>query len=234
MNRMFVGSIAAAAAGLAFAGAADATLISFSDPSGLAAEAEFTLLNPNQIQIRLKNTSTGVPMGFDSADQLLTGLTWSTFGVVGQTITGGTAQTGPDSASIGFSISDVGPNEDIGGEWGYGAGPISGLSNFFITGNQSGQTLFGGSNLDGPANGDGPQAGLVADPALVALGGTGAIQDEIIVTINLSLAQPNLDFLNVADIYVEYGSDAAFVRVPAPGSAALLCVAGLVATRRRR
>ncbi|MCB9838329.1 MAG: hypothetical protein H6813_03240 [Phycisphaeraceae bacterium] len=225
---------AVAAAGLAMAAPASATIISFMDSSGLSAEAEFTLLNPNQIQIRLKNTSTGVPMGFDSADQLLTGLTWDTFGVAGQTITGGTAITGPDSSSIGFNHANVGPGGDVGGEWGYGMGPISGLSNFFITGNMSGQTLFGGANLDGPANGDGPQAGLVADPALVALGGTGAIQDEIIVTINLSLPQPNLDFLSVADVYVEYGSDAAFVHVPTPGSLALFGVAGVAAVRRRR
>lgn len=234
MTGIFTKAAAIAAAGLALASSANATLISFTDSSGLSAEAEFTLLNPNQIQIRLQNTSTGVPLGFDSADQLLTGLTWDTFGVAGQTITGGTAVTGASSSSIGFSIANVGPGGDVGGEWGYGAGPISGLGNFFITGNQSGQTLFGGANLDGPAGGDGPQAGLVANPILVALGGQGAIQDEIIVTINLSMTQPNLDFLNDADIYVEFGSDAAFVRVPTPGSAAIFAVAGIAAIRRKR
>jgi len=234
MTGMFTKTAAIAAAGLALTSGANATLISFSDPSGLAAEAEFTLLNPNQIQIRLQNTSTGVPMGFESADQLLTGLSWNSFGVVGQTITGGSGITGPTSSSIGFSITDVGPGDDIGGEWGHGAGPISGLLNHFISGNTSGLTLFGGANLDGPAGADGPQAGLVASPILVALGGVGAIQDEIIVTINLSLAQPNLDFLKDTELLVEFGSSAAFIRVPTPGSLALFGVAGLAAARRRR
>jgi len=227
-------TVVVAIAGLAISANAGATLISFNDASGLAAEAEFTLLNPNQIQIRLQNTSTAVPMGFASADQLLTGLSWNSFGVAGQTITGGTAITGASSSSIGFSIANVGPGGDVGGEWGFGAGPISGLGNHFISGNNSGLTLFGGANLDGPANGDGPQAGLVANPILVALGGTGAIQDEIIVTINLSLAQPNLDFLNNTDLLVEFGSSAAFITVPTPGSIAILGVAGLAAIRRRR
>jgi len=234
MSGKFVGIAAVAVACLALAQDARAVLIQFNDPSGLAAEAEFTLLNPNQIQIRLKNTSTGVPMGFDGADQLVTGLSWNSFGVPGQTITGGGAITGPTSGSIGFSGGDVGPGADVGGEWGYGAGPISGLGNHFIAGNTSGLTLFGGPNLDGPANADGPQAGLVANPVLVALGGTGALQDEIIVTINLALAQPNLDFLDDTEILVEFGSDAAYIVVPGPGSAALLMIAGLTAVHRRR
>lgn len=236
MRGMISKTVAVSVAGLAFSAAANATLISFMDASGLAAEAEFTLLNPNQIQIRLQNTSTAVPMGFDGADQLLTGLSWDSFGVVGQSITGGTAVTGASSSSIGFSIANVGPGEDVGGEWGHGAGPISGLGNHFISGNASGLTLFGGPNLDGPPNGnpDGPQAGLVANPLLVTLGGTGAIQDEIIVTINLSLAQPDLDFLGETNLRVEFGSSAAFINVPTPGAAALLGVAGIAATRRRR
>jgi hypothetical protein len=231
---MFSKSVAIVVAGLALSASANAMLISFSDPSGLAAEAEFTLLNPNQIEIRLQNTSTGVPMGFAGADHLLTGLSWNSFGVAGQTITGGAAETGPTSSSIGFSIANVGPGENIGGEWGHGAGPISGLLNHFISGNSSGLTLFGGANLDGPVNPNGPQAGLVATPALVPLGGNGAIQDEIIVTINLSLAQPNLDFLDNTELLVEFGSSAAFLRVPTPGSLAIFGIAGICAIRRKR
>ena len=51
-------------------------LFTFSDPAGLAAEAEFTLLNPTTLQIRLKNTSTGAPGGFQASDQILTGISW--------------------------------------------------------------------------------------------------------------------------------------------------------------
>jgi hypothetical protein len=234
MFGMSVKSGVVAVAGLALSASANAVLIPFSDSSGLGAEAEFTLLNPNQIEIRLKNTSTGVPMGFAGADQLLTGLSWNSFGVAGQTITGGTAITGPTSSSINFSVANVGPGGNVGGEWGHGTGPISGLLNHFISGNSSGLTLFGGANLDGPANPNGPQAGLVANPALVALGGSGAIQDEIITVINLSLAQPNLDFLDDTELLVEFGSSAAFIRVPTPGSLALFGIAGIAAVRRRR
>ena len=234
MSGMFTKSVAVTVAGLALAASASATLITFTDPSGLAAEAEFTLLNPNQIQIRLKNTSTGVPMGFEGADQLLTGLSWDSFGVAGQAIVGGSALTGPMSFSINFSISNVGPNADVGGEWGYGTKPISGLGNHFISGNTSGLILFGGPNLDGPVNPDGPQAGLVANPGLVPLGGTGAIQDEIIVTIDLALALFNLDFLNNTKLDVEFGSSAAFIHYPTPGTLALFGIAGVGAIRRKR
>ena len=61
------------------------TVIFFSDPSGLSAEAEFTMLNPTTLEVRLRNTSTGVPFGFDEADQLLTGISWD-FGEVGQNV----------------------------------------------------------------------------------------------------------------------------------------------------
>ena len=44
-------------------GAAGSIIVTFSDPSGLSAEAEFSLLNATTLQIRLRNTSTGVPGG---------------------------------------------------------------------------------------------------------------------------------------------------------------------------
>ena len=90
------------------------------------------------------------------------------------------------------------------------------------------------AEIDSPAGANGPQAGLVANPTLVALGGTGTIQDEIIVVINLSLAQGNLDFLSDTELLVEFGSSAAFLRVPTPGSLAIFGVAGVCAIRRRR
>ncbi len=98
-------------------------------------------------------------------------------------ITGGTVLTGPTSSSLNFSIQNVGPNENVSGEWGYGNldGTVA-LTNF-ISANTAQATPFGGMNLDGPANIDGPQAGLVADPLLIALGGLGAIQDEVIATL---------------------------------------------------
>lgn len=215
-------------------------LIHFSDPSGLAAEAEFTILNPTTLQIRLRNTSTGVPLGFDSADQLLTGLSWD-FGHPGFNgdimITGGTVLTGPTSSSLNFDITNVGPNADVGGEWGYGNMDGTGALTNFISGNEAQSTVFGGPNRDGPVGIDGPQAGLVASPVLVPLGGLGAIQDEIVATLTLSgelTKAALLHDLQSNGVRVEFGSDAAFIEVPAPAAAGMLGIAGLIATRRRR
>ena len=241
-------------------GAAGSIIVTFSDPSGLAAEAEFSLLNATTLRIRLRNTSTGVPGGFGNSDQILTGLAWD-FGDPGSngdiTITGGTVFTGPKSRSLNFNIQNVGPNEDVSGEWGYGNMDGTGLLTNFISATTAHATRFGGLNLDGPVNIDGPQGGLVADPLLIPLGGLaaiqdevipilsfsggglGAIQDEVIATLSLSGALMESELL--ADLIangvrVEFGSDAAFIDgvVPAPGTIALLAIAGLLGRPRRR
>ncbi len=219
---------------------ADAVLASilytYNDASGLGAEAEFTFINPTTLQVRLKNTSTGVPGGFSNSDQILTSVSWTFKG--GITITGGTVFTGPTSSSLNFSILNVGSNADVSGEWGFGNGGATGLGlNYFST-NTAGTTAFGGANLDATVNIDGPQAGLVANPALVPLGGLGAIEDEVIATLTLSGAYSEV--LLHADLLAngstaEFGSDAAFVPgVPGPGALAVIGVAGILAGRRRR
>lgn len=225
------------AAGSASAG----TLFVLSDPSGLSAEVEFTLIDPTTLEVRAKNTSTGVPGGFSNSDQLLTGISWdfNPPGLSGNTsITGGTVMTGPTSASVNFSILNVGANADVSGEFAYGNMDGTGLLPNFIAATIGGPmtTPFGGANLDGPVSIDGPQAGLIADPALVPLGGLGAIEDEIIATLNLSDAIADLAFLNTTGVRVEYGSDAFFITVvPEPATFSLL--AGglmLLAAARRR
>ncbi len=233
-----IGGVVVAASAAAARGS---FIVTYNDPSGLAAVAEFTVVNPTTLQVRLRNVSTGVPGGFSNSDQLLTGVSWDfgPLGALGISITGGSVFTGPTSSSLNFSVSNVGSSSDISGEWGFGNGDGSGaLQNFFST-NTAGSTPFGGPNLDGPAGLDGPQGGLVANPVLVPLGGLGAIQDEVIATLNLDGAITEAGFL--ADILangtqVEFGSDAAFVRgvVPAPGAVVLLAVAGLFGRRRRR
>lgn len=206
----------------------------FSDPGlpGLRAEAEFTLLDATTLQIRLRNTSTGVPAGFDSSDQLLTGLSWD-FGGPGLRgtdvmITGGSVLIGPFSMSLNFSTGSYGPGSDVSGEYGYGNMDGTGALANFISANTAQATPFGGPNLDGPDSIDGPQAGLVANPAPMDLGGLGAIQDEIIAT--LSLNQPITEGQLAQDlernlVRVEYGSDAAFITVPEPATVVLLLLA---------
>lgn len=214
-------------------------LFFLSDPTlpGLSAEVEFTLLNSTTLQVRMRNTSTGVPSGFDSSDQLLTGVSWD-FGDPGfngdAMITGGSVAIGPSSSSVNFDTGSYGPGSDVGGEYGYGNTDGTGALTNFVSANTSQATPFGGANLDGPVEIDGPQAGLVADPILVDVGGLGAIQNEIIATLTLSEAISNLDFLHDNLVRVEFGSDAGFIDTPEPGSLALLLVGGLAAYRRRR
>ena len=217
-------------------------LFSFNDPSGLSAEAEFTLVNPTTLQIRLKNTSTGVPVGFQSADQLLTGVSWD-FGHPGWNgdvmITGGQVYTGLTSASVNFSVQNVGANQDVSGEYGYGNMDGTGALTNFVSANAAQGTPFGGPNLDGPASVDGPQGGLLSSAFSIPLGGIGAIQDEIIATLTLSGPYTNAELLT--DLLnngtrVEFGSDAAFIPgvfVPGPSALALLAL-GMVGGRSRR
>ncbi len=150
-------------------------IVIVSDPSGLSAEVEFTLLDPTTLVVRVENTLTGVPLGFTSADQLLTSVSWdfSPIGLSGTAITGGSVVIGPTSASSNFSTGSYGAGADVSGEYGYGNSGGTGLLPNFISGNTSGATPFGGANLDGPANLNGPQAGLVANPAARFVGWAG-------------------------------------------------------------
>ncbi len=214
-------------------------IFKFNDPlgSGLAAEAEFTLLNPTTLEVRLRNTSTGVPFGFDTSDQILTAISWD-FGAPGFNgdpwIISGTVVIGPTSQSLNFDTGSYGPGTDVSGEWGYGNMDGTGLLANFISASRPESTPFGGANLDGPIAIDGPQGGLVANPVLVPLGGQGAIQDEIIATLTLDGAISDLGFLNQNLVRIEFGSDAFFITVPEPGTVALLGLAGLLGLRRRR
>ncbi|MEX1026017.1 MAG: XDD4 family exosortase-dependent surface protein [Planctomycetota bacterium] len=210
---------------LGSAAAAQSQLVEFSAASGLACEAEFTLVGGgSSLEIRYRNTSTGTPVGFNSSDQLLTSVSWDFGGVA--TMLGGSAVVGPLSTSVNFDggFGDFGPGQDVSGEFGFGNGGTTGLHPHFVGSNMSGLTPFGGPNLDGPDVLDGPQAGLVANPAVVALGGLGAIQDEVVITVQLDATLTNLDFLDNG-VTAEFGSDAAFLDgtpVCAPGSNTLV------------
>ncbi len=238
--------LVAAGAALALTSSSSASLLFiFTDASGLSAEAEFSVTGATELTIRLKNTSTGVPDGFSNSDQLLTAVSWD-FGVPGFngdiTITGGTVFTGPDSASINFDIMNVGPNTNVSGEWGFGNTDGTGLLPNLVSTIEAQATPFLGLtlNLDGPIELNGPQGGLVANPELVPLGGLGAIQDEVIITVSLSGAITEAELL--ADLLangtlIEFGSDQAFLVgafIPSPGALALLVLAGALAGRRQK
>lgn len=225
-------SIAVTVATLATAGAASADIFTFSDSSGLSAEAEFVLVDATTLAVRLTNTSTGLPDGFDNADQLLTAISWD-FGD-GTRITGGSVIIGDDSETVNFDTYR-GEGENVSGEWGYGNGGTTNMHDNFISAMRAGtEARFGSENLDGPTNLNGPQGGILAGDFLMDLGGLGAIQNQILAQVTLSQAISDLSFLHNGLITVEYGSDAAFLTVPAPASLALLGVAGLMMPMRRR
>jgi hypothetical protein len=233
MRSLFVGLVVSAVVAQS---SAAGTVVLLSDPSGLSAELEFTLVNPTTLEVRAKNTSTGVPLGFSNSDQLLTGVSWD-FGVLGEDpadpkITGGSVKTGPSSSSVNFDVLNVGPNADISGEFGYSNTDGSGGLTNVLTSNKAQATPFGGANLDGPANIDGPQGGLIASTPLVALGGLGAINDEYIATLTLDKPLADLSFLALNPVRVEFGSDAAFI--PEPASLGLLTLGGMILLGRRR
>lgn len=228
---------------LAAATAQAGTIYSFSDVSGLSAEAEFTVVggSGDELEIRLRNTSTGVPMGFDNADQILTGVSWD-FGHPGFNgdimITGGSVAIGPTSSSINFDSGAYGPGEDVSGEYGYGNMDGTGALTNFVSALTAQATPFGGANLDGPVNIDGPQGGLVADPELVALGGLGAIQDEVLISVMLdgTITQAELDADLASNLVrFEFGSDASFFTVPEPSTALFVMLGlGLLGARGRQ
>jgi len=242
---LFAG-VSALGAPAALAGAPlDSQLVVFSDASGLSGEALFTLLDSTTFEVRVRNTSTGVPSGFSNSDQLLTGVSWD-FGLAGHTnpgdttITGGSVQTGDSSFTVDFDqiSTQLGPNSDISGEWAYGNMDGTGALANFVSVNIAQGTPFGGPNLDGPTNVDGPQGGLIPSTGpIIPLGGLGAVQNEVIATLTLSDPVSDLGFLIDNDVRFEFGSDAIFFTVdviPAPATLGLLTGVGLFGRRRRR
>ncbi|RMF94377.1 MAG: PEP-CTERM sorting domain-containing protein [Candidatus Schekmanbacteria bacterium] len=218
-------------------------IIDFSDPSGLSAEAEFSVVD-SKLQIILTNNSSGVPIGFDNGDQLLTSVAFDL--PSGVFISGGRAfiNTGSISENFDRISSQLTEGADVSVEWGYGNSSQTGFgsSNNFISTMKSGTTPFvyatSKTNLDGPINLDGPQAGLTN--GVIPLGGLGAINNSIIVKldiggIDLSLmsnADSTLSYIASHNVVFEWGSDASFgfgsttFPVPEP-STSLLFLCGL-------
>ena len=221
------------------------TTIDFVNSDGLGAQATFSFddaVNSDILTIELSNTSTDVPDGFDSADQLLTSISFD-LGLLGNnvadpTIDSGAVEIGLGSVSLNFKPSggtlldpQLIAGDDVSGEWGYGNIGTTGLLPNIVSVNASHTTAFGPTNLDGPDGLDGPQGGIAADPPLVSIGGLGVISDSVVITLALSSDLSDLSFLNNGAI-VEFGSDAAFI--PEPATVVLLAVGALSLIRKRR
>ena len=236
------------AAGLAttvLAQSAAASTVLFADANGLSATATFALLNGGStLQIALKNTSTAVPAGFDSSDHLLTSIGFN-LGGVSILKSGSAVHIGASSQSLGFDSGSHGPGSNVSGEFGFGNGGTTDFGSLvnFVSAMQAGTTRFNGPNLDGPKVLNGPQGGLVSAANASEIGGLGAIQDEVIFTLNLDGILTDLSFL-ANGTRIEFGSDHYYldgtmtstaVLIPLPGAAGM---AGfgmlLIGSRRRR
>jgi hypothetical protein len=213
-------------------------ILLFDGGNGLAAEAEFWFdtTSASILNIRLQNTST-TDGGFGNAGQILTAISWD-FGDPGfngdPMTTGGTVVIGPNSQSLNFDTGSYGAGADVSGEYGYGNMDGTGAMTNFVSSNVALATAFGGANLDGPVSIDGPQGGLVANPLATALGGLGAIQDEILITLQLTESLFTMDMVLANGARVEFGSDAFFITIPAPGSASIFGIGIALFARRRR
>ena len=231
-------------------GAASATTLTVNwNPLNLTvqpfnAQATFTWTGNNQLDLLLKNTSTGAPSilsGFSASDnssnQVLVGME---FDLGGLFITGGSAEVGSGSASTGAGGPALGADADVSSEWGYsfessyaGSAPLFNQAVMPPTGQIWVNTLEAATdtkfdnnaanNLAGPVGLDGPQGGLVASPPVYALGGQWAIENSVLFHLTLSGNLPTNFVFDLRDIRFEFGSGVLFGR-PGCNAAQTVCV----------
>lgn len=241
MQRGLYLAVAAAGSTLMMTAQAGAGVTWTGTASGRSASADFSVV-AGQLVVTLDNTAatdTMVPTDvFTAIFFNITGSPMSLTRVSG--VLGAGAQVYYDAD--GQPAGGV-----IGGEWAYVSG-ISGAPGGRSYGiSSTGVGLFGpgdlfpGPNLAGPASPDGPQYGLLTtgDDPLTGNGGItgsdGLIKHSAVFT--LGGVGADFDLARVKDVWFQYGTDLSepgFPGVPAPGSAAVLGLAGLTAARRRR
>lgn len=203
--------------------------------NGLAALATFET-SGSQLNILLKNSSTGIPANIGTANSLLVSLGMNL--PTGITIvSGNTAVVGPGSNGLA-QWSSKSAGSSVAEEWAWtnaaGGDLLAPYKQVITTSSGNNQlTRFGG----GSASISGPYGGIAAKPALANIPGSQrAVSDSIQFVITLSGALTDAQLAELANSsIVEYGSDARYLRVPEPAS---LCTLGFVALafgfRRRR
>jgi hypothetical protein len=148
----------------------------------------------------------------------------------------------PPGSTVSFGGTD--PDGVVGGEWAYleqlsgaplGAGYGISSTGLGLFGPGD---LFPGTNLQGPASPDGLQYGItsagdVASTGNAAVTGNNAlIQDTVVFTLS-GLPNGFDPSLQIQNVVWQYGTSLDDAHIPEPGAMGLLCVAAIVAARRR-
>ncbi len=203
--------------------------------NGLAARATFSI-DGDGFTILLENTSTGVPVSFDTADSLLVSVGMNLPEGVA-ILSGDAALIGPGSAGLG-SWSERVAGDSVGQQWLWtndsGGDLMEAYTQILSTSNgQGGGTT---TRFDGGSGGvSGPFGGIAADPPILGIPGSKpAVSSSIEFELTLTATLTELELAAVVNTsIVEYGSDQRYLGAPEPASAALL-LAGLLLARRRR
>lgn len=243
------GGILCAAAALSMATGAQAGIItahytmdaggSNTNPlNGLAALATWES-SGDQLTILLENTSTGVPIGFDTASSLLVSLGFNLPDGV-TILSGDTAVIGPGSTGLG-QWSSRGTGDSVAYEWAwtnFGGGDLLSTYNQVISTSSGNNNLVGFGGSSGLVGG--PFGGIAASPPLLNIPGPQqAVSSSILFGLTLSASLTEVQLQQMAErSIVEFGSDVRYLhdpRIPEPTSLVfvLLALAAFPRTRRR-
>lgn len=208
--------------------------------NGLSARGIWSV-SGTQLSIQLINNSTGVPADFDSAASLLTsvGFTLPNNIIIldgGAAIATGSSGFGAwASRTAGSSVSDNWAfTNTFGGDL-FNSGQS--LASKQVVSTVQGSVGGGSATRFAPSSDplDGPSGGMATTPPTISTGGLFGVSNSIVFTLNLSSAITDAQLQQLASASsVEFGSDARYLKIPAPGSAALLGLGGLMVARRRR
>jgi hypothetical protein len=209
--------------------------------NGLRAQASFENSGKDLI-VRLTNTSTGVPAGFGVGESFLVSVGFNLPADV-SIATAKTALIAPGSFGVaswsgrlaGASVAEEWLwTNDFGGDL-MNSGQVNSARQVIST--SSGQGGGTSERFDGGTGTvNGPSGGIVAAPPIVSLPGSSmGVSNSIIFAVTLTRALTDAENNSVAQgSLVEYGSDARYLRVPAPSSSLALIGAALIMGRRRR
>lgn len=197
---------------------------------GRAGTADFSIVGGSSLQIVITNTTDLTQFSGSGAAGILTQVGFTLDG--GLTILGGSAVIGGTSTSVDFNGGLFGPGANMDGEWGFGnAGngfedaPFSVTNYVGVLGAGADKFDELAASLDNPFVLAGPQGGLMV--AGYDNGGLGAIQDSVVVTLQLSGALGDLGFLNNGVVF-GFASHEFNTPIPEPTSAILFGVGALL------